>query len=208
MPVTTNVFEIILQNTLTETSFTKNVWNVFHYRLSSGTPDTAANILSAWVSAVQNPLRTNWLTTDCACVGVLGRFLDDATVQYATNLPGTSGLIALPRLPGDLALVLPLRGSNRGKNYRGSKHIPAIASAFVTKDELNATGITAAALVQGYLGLTITSTNSSTYIPVILSRNLSQLRTNPTTIVTSDVSAVLVNKTIGTMRRRKEKTVR
>ena len=41
-----------------------------------------------------------------------------------------------------------------------------------------------------------------------MSRTLSQLRENPTLIIGAQVSAVLLNKTVGTMLKRKEKTVR
>jgi hypothetical protein len=101
-----------------------------------------------------------------------------------------------------------LRGTQRGKNFRGGKRLCPVATAFALKDELSAAGITAAALVNGYIAATLTTANGSTMIPFVLSRNLSQLRVNPTTIVGSDLISVLTNKTLGTMRRRKEKTVR
>lgn len=210
MPVVTNVVEIILKGTLTETSFTKNIFNVFHYRLFSGSLDSMLAITNAFSAVVSGPthLEQFWFTTDFTHVSDDARLLDDATQQYFSNPAGNAGQVALPRLPGDVCCSFLIRSATRGKEYRGAKRMCPVASAFALKDELSAAGITAAALVNGYLSANLTTANGSVMVPFVLSRKLSQLRTNPTTIVGSDKLSVLTNKTLGTMRRRKEKTVR
>jgi hypothetical protein len=210
MPVVTNVFEIVAKCTLAETSVVKNIYNVFHYRLLSGVPDTAVAITNAFSAVVSGPthLEQNWWTTDTTHVSDDGRWIDDATVQYYSNPSGNAGAIALPRLPGDVCCSFLIRGSQRGKNFRGAKRLCPVATAFALKDELSAAGITAAALVNGYISANLTTANGSVMTPFVLSRALSQLRVNPTTIVGSDKLSVLTNKTLGTMRRRREKTVR
>jgi hypothetical protein len=208
MPTLTNTVEIIMRNTLAEASVVKNIYNVFHYRLLSGALDARLAILNGFIPAVATPLVTHLFTTDMTFVDVEIRLLDDATEQYFVLPQGTPGSIALPRLPGDVAIVYPLRCATRGKNFRGSKHITPVASAFVTKDELNATGVTAATFLVGGFGNNFTTSNGSVMGPVVVSRILSQLKVNPTSVIGSDVISVLLNKTIGTMRKRKEKTVR
>ena len=208
MPTLSNVVEIVCQGTLAETSFTKNIYNVFHYRLLTGTLDTMANIEGAFVLAVYDYWLTNMATTDYNFVGTNTRLLDDATAQYVFVASGTPGSVALPRLTGDLAVVTPFRCATRGKNFRGSKHFTPIATAHVTKDELNATGLTPWNTFTPKMLAPLTTSNGSTMGPCVVSRVLSQLRTNPTSIIGSDITSVLLNKTIGTMRRRKEKTIR
>lgn len=207
MPTLTNVVEIVMQTTLTETGGSKNCWNVYHYRLASGSLDSRAAIATAWLSAVQSVI-IGQLSADVQDVAALCRLVDDATESYSTVAAGVPGSIALPRLPGDLAIVLPFRCVTRGKSFRGRKHYRGIPTASVTKDELNAGAVTAWAAVVTALQATVTSANGSTYVPVVMSRTLSQIKTNPTTIIGSDVNAVLLNKTIGTFRRSKEKTAR
>lgn len=207
MPAFTNVVEIVMRGQLTETSFVKNIANVFHYRLFTGSADSKSNIVNNWQTNVGAPI-VGQLTTDYLEVAVDIRLLDDPLDQYLTITPALAGGQALPRLPGDLAVVLPLRSASRGKNYRGSKHFSAPPSAYVTKDELNVTGTAAWNGIASILLANLTLAGGAVYSPIVLSRNLSQLRTLPTTVWGSDIVTVLLNKTIGTMRRRKEKTVR
>jgi hypothetical protein len=203
-----NVIEFVVKGTLPTTgSGTKNVYNVFHYWNSSGLNNNPLTAAQTFNSAVQAVFAAQ-LSVDYTYVTTMSRFLDDATVQYlATNTNGISGAIALPRLPSETAIVTPFVGVQRGKNFRGSKHFAGIPTASVTKDELNAGAVAAWATVVSALAATIND-GGATYQPIVLSRSLSQLRVNPTTLVGSLLSNVLLNKTIGGMRRRKEKTVR
>ena len=208
MSTFTNCVEIIVQGTVPPSSGgTKNVFNVYHYRLSSGPMDTLTQIGGQFITLVQSFI-TAQLSADFTGNGLRIRLLDDALSQYLTIGYSTVGGIALPRLPNDVAIVLPLQCAQRGKSFRGSKHFGPVPTASVVKDELTATAVTAWNAIQTKLQNTFVSSGTSTYQPFVLSRTLSQLRTNPTTIIGSDVTTVLLNKTIGTMRRRKEKTAR
>jgi hypothetical protein len=207
MAVFSSVVEIVVLGTLNETAGLKNIDQVYHYRLSSGSLDTRAAICTAFLSAVHSVI-LGQLSADYVTVSGKCRLLDDATEQYSTVTSTTPGQIALPRLPGDLSIVLPLRCVERGRSFRGRKHYRGIPTASVLKDELTAGAVTAWAALVTAVGATFSSANGSVYKPMVLSRILSQLRTNPTTIVGSDVNAVLLNKTIGTFRRSKEKTQR
>jgi hypothetical protein len=206
----TEVVELVVRGTSPTTgSGGKAILNVFHYRYSSGGagPDTASNLASQWLTSVWANI-VSLLSIDYTGVEVDFRRLDDAEEQYGVGTTPGSGTQALPRMPIDLALVYLLRSKTRGKSFRGSKHFGPIAQAHVTKDEINAAGITAWSAVAGYLTTSVTTPGGQVYIPVIVSKTLSTLKTNPTTIIGADVTAALQNKTIGTMRGRREATVR
>ncbi len=206
MPVLTNVFEIIMKETLAETAVLRNVWNVFHYQLTGGSLDNYTQLLGDFDTKVYS-FALAQQSADTTLVSINIRKLDDATEQFFTVSVSNAGGIALPRLPGDLAVVLPFRCAQRGKSFRGRKHFRGVPSASVLKDELTAGALTAWQTVAGKMQNPFTSV-TGTYTPVIVSRILSQLKTNPTTIIGSTVTSVLTNKTIGTMRRSKEPTQR
>jgi hypothetical protein len=206
MPTITNCVEFVWKGTLAETALSRNVWNVFHYRLVAGTLDAFGQLMGDFDTKVFSFARAQ-LTADYSTVSFNGRLLDDATQQFTTTTVALAGGIALPRLPGDLAIVTPMRCAQRGKQFRGRKHWRGVPSASVLKDELTAGALTAWLAVAVKLVGSFTST-LGTYQPCVVAKTLSQLRTNPTTIIASDVTSVLVNKTIGTFRRSKEPTQR
>jgi hypothetical protein len=207
VPTLNGVIEILVKETLTETSVTKQCWNVFHYRLNTGSLDTRSQIAGDFESLVYS-FALAQQSADISLYEIDVRLVDDATEQYtAVPMGPTAGGIALPRLPGDLSVVLPFRCVTRGKSFRGRKHMRGVPTASVTKDELTAGATTAWQAVAAKFLMPLVSV-TGTYLPIVLSRTLSQLKTNPTTIIGSDVNAVLVNKTIGTFRRTKEKTQR
>jgi hypothetical protein len=205
----TNVVEIVVQGTTPETGgTTKNVFNVFHYVQSPtvANPTGPVAVANAFLSTVWGTIATalsvSWTGSSC-----LARYLDGATnVFQAAGVPG-NGAAALPRLPNDTAVVTPLSTNLRGKNFRGTKHFSPIATAQVTGDELNAAGLVlwnpVLPLLQGQI-----TAGGQTFSPCVVSRSLSQLRQDPVTIIGSIILLARLNKTIGTMRRRKERTVR
>jgi hypothetical protein len=207
MPTLTNVIEIVVKGTLTETARIKQCWNVFHYQITSGTIDTPGQLLGDFETKVYS-FALAQMSADFSLYEMDVRLLDDALAQYTAVAMGpTAGGIALPRLPGDLAIVTPFKCATRGKSFRGRKHFRGVPTASVLKDELTAGATTAWQAVAAKLALTWTSV-TGTYTPVVVSRTLSQLKTNPTTIIGSSVVSVLLNKTIGTFRKTKEPTQR
>lgn len=207
MPVLFNVVEIVMKETLAETARIKQVWNVFHYQLTSGSMDTMGQILGQFESTVYT-FALAQQTADISLYEMDARVIDDATQQYFVQPTGpTAGGIALPRLPGDLSITLPYKCATRGKSFKGRKMFRGVPTASVLKDELTAGATTAWQAVATKLAAPLVGT-TGTYTPVVVSRILSQLKTNPTTIIGSTVTQVLVNKTIGTFRKAKEPTQR
>jgi hypothetical protein len=207
MPQVFNTYEIqILGTAATTGAGNKNILNVFHYRLSAGNTDGPAAILALFLANV-------WATIaaglNAAYVGVSSqiRFMDDATVQFSLGATPASGGVTGARLPTNTSVVFPLRAAQRGKIYRGSKHFGPVTEAHVTGDELNSVGLPFFTPIIPKLSLVLVGSMGS-YTPTVLSRSQSQTAKNATTIISSDVTGALLNKTIGTMRRRKEKTQR
>lgn len=209
MPSTSNVVQIIVAGTVAETGgSTKNVFNVFNYMQNPVVPNpptavTVGNQFLASVWAQIAPLLS------VAWVGsfMQARYLDITTNAFlAGNVPA-SGAKILPRLSSNVAVVTPFRTGLRSKNYRGNKHFGPIDSASATNDELTAAAVAAWQAILPTLSGIITVTGQ-TFSPAIVSRSLSQLAKDPVNIQATPITSALLNKTLGTMRRRKEKTVR
>jgi hypothetical protein len=210
MAALSNVYEIIIKGHYVATGTTvKNLANVFHYKYNSGgvSPGSASDLLTAFLAgpwaAISAQLTTAYVGDDSLC-----RRLDDALAQFISGGAPANGARATPRFPGDVAVAYLLRTPSRGKSFKGSKHFGPVAAADVVGDEISGGAVAAWTAVGVSMGNVLVGAGGTNYQPVILSRVLSQLRFNPTTLVGDVVNAVLLNKTIGTMRRRKEKTVR
>jgi hypothetical protein len=207
--VITNVVQIIVEGTVVETGgSSKNIFNVFNYFQNPNVPGppTAIAVANQFLTAVWANIAP---LLSIAYVGqqTMCRYLDITTNPLlAANVPA-NGAKALPRLPSQQAVVTPLRSSLRGKNFRGSKHFGPIDTASVTGDELTAGAVAAWTAILANLSANLT-VGGQTFSPCVVSRSLSQLAKDPVTIQGAVVATALLNKTIGTMRRRKEKTVR
>lgn len=207
MGVFTQCFELKMNGIVAPSSGgSKNFCFVFHYRLQSGTPQTPASIITAFDAHpgadIAALLSNDWSGTTYDC-----RYMSPATNQYysvaSTQVGGKTG----DRLPMDMAVAMLLRSDERGRNYRGGKHFGPIIEADTLKDELTAGALTAWKAVATLLENNLTVLTSS-YKPVVLSQTLSQTRIDPVVTAGADIQNVLVNKNLGTMRRRREKTVR
>lgn len=212
MPVLTGVVEILIKGTVPTTgSGAKNIYNVFHFQSSSPpNVDSLGLIASEFVSQIwvniAASLSSSYTGVESDC-----RLLDDATSQYVTGTVPTNGQVTGARMPSDISVAMLMRTTARGKNFRGGKRFGPIADGDVLGDELTAAAITAHwATTVVNVGNPISAGGglSFSYRPVIVSRMLSQLAVNPTLITGAPVFSVLLNKTLGTMRKRKEKTVR
>lgn len=208
MPTLTNVYEIQIAGLVGVTGGgSKRIMNVFHYAKVTGginpSPQSVAASFVTNVWSVIGPL----LSVDYTGEFSTGRLLDDPLSTALTSTVPDDGAVTGDRLPVDMAAVYLLRTGTRGRNYRGSKHFAPLAESATTKDELNATAVTAWAAVTTALLLDL-SVGGETLTPCVVSKTLSQLTVGPTTIIGSLILDALLNKTVGTMRRRREKTVR
>lgn len=136
------------------------------------------------------------------------RMIEDATDFPTPFSVAGAGAIATDGAPSDTAVYYLLRTLTRGKSYRGSKHFGPLSEVDTTNDILTGAGLARWQTLQTALAASMTDATPNTWVPVVLSRKLSQLKTNPTTVTTTDVSSVLLDLNVGTMRRRRSKTVR
>jgi hypothetical protein len=133
------------------------------------------------------------------------RFVNDALDAPVFVNEAVVGAIAGDSMATHLTVYMLLKTGIKGKSYRGSKHFAPCSEADTTTggdDILNAAAIItfgnlAAAILAGF-----TDSDGNVWVPSVLSRFLSQLKTNPTTVVSNQVTAVLVNKRLGRMKRR------
>lgn len=143
-------------------------------------------------------------------INISVRWLNDAQDAQSFTPSVSPGTIVGDSMPTTNAAFLLFGTGLRGRSYRGSKHLFPIAESattVLTDDIFNAAALTyignlaTAALAQ------LTDSGGNVWQPCVLSRKLSQLKTNPTTVVSNDVTSISVCKRVGIMRHRRVKSV-
>lgn len=182
--------------------------NIFHYQRAgvSVAPSKAA-LNTAFQAAIVAPLLAA-MNVRYTPGTLYIRWIDDCNDAPAVfNVAGV-GAIATDSLPSDAAIYCLLRTALRGRNYRGSKHFSPGSEVDTTNDLLTGAGLVRWQAVQTALRAPITDATPNTWNLAVVSRALSQLQTNPTTVVVNNVIDVLLDLNVGTMRKRRSKTVR
>lgn len=208
--------EVIIRGEATATGGTvKPILNVFHFRrLTNSSPADFVQFLANFTTLFQEPIlntlnsRYNLIQTEC-------RPMDDPAAATAIQPVNDSAALGNAASAYDLlsAVVYQMKTGFRGRSFKGSKHFSGLDEGQVTGDELTAAAVTAtwdaltAAFVSAIAGISDGSGN--TFYPIILSPTLSSIGPTdiPGVFTGADVNGVVLNLTIGTMRRRKEKTV-
>lgn len=136
------------------------------------------------------------------------RFLDDATDAFESTTRAGVGAIGTDSSPILDCVTLYFKTALRGRSYRGFKHFVGLNEADTTGDVLTGAGLARWQGVQAAYGAVIVDALGNSWTPCVVSQKLSQLLVNPTTVVANPVSQVLLNKTVGSMRKRRVATVR
>ena len=136
------------------------------------------------------------------------RILNDSTDRHGSNVQSGVGAVVGDRLPTFCTVRFELQTSVRGRWAIGAKGLAPVTEDDTLNDILTGAAITRWQVVRDSILAGFTDANGNVWIPTVTSRKYSQLRVNPTTILEADVTAVLLNLTIGRMSRRKQKTVR
>lgn len=201
--------EIVSYATITAAGGTakasNNVYNF--YRASTVLPVVKSNIEAAFQAAIMAKVLLA-MQQDYAQSRNTVRFVDDATDAPVSFTEAGVGAIATARGPDFQAVTLQLKTGLRGRTFKGSKHYSPIAEADTDGDVLTSGAATrfntlGTAIVTGF-----TDSDGNVWIPTILSRKPpAQYVTNPTTVVATVITQALLNKSLGTMRRRKIRTV-
>ena len=204
-----HVCEVTLRgNVAAGGSDAKNIANVFHYRrTSTSAPWSNTNIATAWLTAFIAKI-TNCLNEDYTTQSAGSRCVNDAEDNEITVADTTPGNVTGERLPNINAATLILKTAKRGPFYRGSKHFSPLSEGDSVDDVLTSGSITLFGTLKTALLAGFTDSDGNIWKPCVLSRTKSLLETNPTVVSSEDITQILLNKNVGSMRRRRVKTVR
>jgi len=183
---------------------------VFHYRRTATVVDPDKTALkNAFVAGPVVPiaaaLNERWAGTLYDI-----RWLNDATDPNVSFTSAAVGAITGDSLSTIDSAYLLFRTALRGRKYRGSKHFAPLSESDITtpdEDIWNAACLTRLAAINTALMAALTDSTGNVWKYTILSRSISQLTVNPTTVVVNDAAQALVNKRVGSMLRRKVKSV-
>lgn len=184
--------------------------NIFHYRrITVAVPPVKTNIIAAFQAAMMGPigaaLNVTWAAQFVRC-----RFPNDPLDLFTDVADTTVGAITGDRMASEDAAFLLFSTALRGKSYRGSKHLGPMSESDSTggvADLFNAGCTTRlAAINTAYLG-GLTDADGNQWVAAILSRKLSNFSVTPCTLVLNDIVQAKVKKTIGSLLRRKAKSV-
>lgn len=180
---------------------------VWHFRRTATAVDPSkAAINTAFQAsigaAVVAALNEDWDATVNAV-----RYPNDALDAFIDFSVVASGAITGDRLASFSTGYILMRTAQRGRSYRGSKRLGPFSESDVTHgtgcDVFNAGALTRLANITTAILAGFTDSTGNVWVPCILSRNLSQLTNNPTTVITNDVINLAVNQRVGTDIRRK-----
>lgn len=214
MPIpTTSIITAEIQvagNVASAGSSAKKFLFTFHYRrTSTAVTPTKAALDTIFQSTVVVPLGAA-LNIRYTQTHNNVRWVDDA-LDAPTLFPhAVAGGVAGDSMPMGLSAYLLFRTGIRGKSYRGGKHLGPMSegdTTLLTEDTFNAAALTRlGAVATAALG-NLTDSTGNVWVPCVLSRFLSTLTTNPTTVVKNDIVSILINKRPGWMRHRRVASV-
>lgn len=184
---------------------------VFHWRRTATAVDpTKTAIAAAFKTSISAPIAAA-LNVDWAATTNAVRYVNDALDAPIEFTNTDVGAITGDRLASFAAAYLLMRSAVRGRNYRGSKHLGPFSESDVTHatgcDIFNAGAITRLTTVCAAILAGFTDGTGNVWVPCVLSRSLSQLTLNPTTVITNDAIQVLPNHRVGSETRRKVKSI-
>ena len=137
------------------------------------------------------------------------RCLDDAVDPYQDFPAAGVGAIGTDSEPSDTAVYVYQKVGIRVRGGKGGKHFSGTSEVDTTVDVLTGAGLVRWQAVRDACKAIMVDATPNTWVPTIVSAApFSQLKFNPTTIVFADVVDALLDLNIGTMRRRRTKTVR
>jgi len=209
MPIPLNqvtTAEIVLRGTIASGGSGAVTTNfVFHYRRTAvAVNPTKTALNTAFQAGPVVPLAAALNVGWSASINDV-RWVNDAQDQYVSFANPAVGAIAGDRLSTVASVYLLFRTGLRGRAFRGSKHLGPFSESDVTaanEDLLNAAAQGRVGAINAALATPLVDATGNTWNFTLLSRSLSQLTLNPTTVTVNDITQFLFNKRVGTMRRR------
>lgn len=136
------------------------------------------------------------------------RMLDDALDLASTVIRSGVGARTGDRLPDFAAACLRQYTATRGRFARGSKHFGPVAELDTLGDTLVSGALTRFRAIGTAIVAGFTDSDGNVWQSVVVSRlPPAQYRVNPTTIRSYQITGTLLNLTVGTMKRRKVRSL-
>jgi hypothetical protein len=184
--------------------------NSFHYRRTTNVnPVSKVNLDTIFQSTIVVPLGLALNVRFLQTFNTV-RWVNDALDAPVQFNHAVAGAVAGDGMTAIEAAFILLRTALKGKSYRGGKHFGPLSEADTTlgtEDIFNAAAIVRWGAVVTALSTPLVDASGNTWVLEILSKKLSQLLINPTTVISNDVVSFLLNKRIGRLRRRERKSV-
>jgi hypothetical protein len=204
--------EIVSRGIVTQTGVpSKNFFSVWQFRRTNNfQPLSKTDIEGHFQTTYMVPLIA-LLNAAYLQVSNDVRFLDDATDPFQ-SIPRTvvGGIVGVAQQNYD-SVAYQFQTGYRGKSGRGGKRLGPLSDADTLQNVLTGAALIAWTALRGVFLGGFSDTNGNVWVPTVVSKGvppgLSQLRTNPTRVFANDVVGVVLNKTTGTMRRRKVRTI-
>lgn len=180
----------------------------FYYKRTNTTnPPSKAQLHAAFLAGPYAAMLAAF-SSDWSAGSTNIRWLEDAEDPTVTTTLAGTGAIATDRAPSFTAVYMNLQSNSRARWARGSKHFTALNEIDTTKDILTGAGLARWQAVQAAILANLTDAGGNIWQPCIVAgAPASQLRTNPTTVVSSLVTAIVLNLSIGRMKKRQSKSV-
>lgn len=181
--------------------------NVFYYRLSlQVVAPTKVALNAIFQSTVIAPMLLA-MNSRYTPNNVVIRYLNDASDGPTSFAAAGAGAIITDSEPSSDSVVVRLRSAFRGKTMRGFKHFGASSEIDTTGDVLTGAGLIRWQAVRDACGAQLTDALGNKWNPFVRSRQGEQVKINPTTVRGVDITSVVLNLVVSTMRKRKAASV-
>ncbi len=185
-------------------------YNIFHYRrTNSPAAASKAQLEAAFYASVSAALilalNARW-TYEFNAV----RWINDPNDPYVDFAHNDPGNVAGDSMPSDQAAFMLLRTNLRGRSFKGSKHFAPMSESGTTTagDVFNAGALTLLTDLATAMAAPLTDAGGNVWNPAVVSRKLSSLALLPVAYVRGeDVTQIKVNHRVGSMLRRKTRSV-
>jgi hypothetical protein len=179
--------------------------NIFHYRRTTTVnPLSKVNFNTVFQAGPGAAMAAAFNVRWAAAFNYI-RIVNDAQDAFTGIVNANVGAIATDSYDSRSAVYMQLKSGARGRPFNGSKHFGPLSEVDTTGDVLTGAGLARWQALQAACLATLgPDASGNTWVPVILSGPpWSYLLTNPTTVYTNDVIAVLLNKAVGSMKKRR-----
>lgn len=187
----------------------RNFLNTFYYGIAS------TSTLGSVQDYVTDFLAKVWTGTTKLQGALNNVYIPDPIearfIQLATNpfinydTPATPSYNSGDRYESGSCVTIRKKTGKRGKSNKGSWHFGPLSEADTTLDELISTGLTHWANVNTACALSLAPSGKDVLAPWLISASMSQLGTDPVQIYYEPISSCVLNKTVGSIDKRRER---